>query len=76
MVNPNMMGRFRGILDPVSSLFQSLSLAFIAWTFPSMLRIEMLFGVVGGAMLLLGMLYLFTIPSFVQTKEEKYEVPS
>ncbi|WP_103104893.1 MFS transporter [Brevibacillus reuszeri] len=74
IVNTNMMGRFRGILDPVSSLFQSLSLAFIAFTFPSIFSIEMLFIIIGGSLLLLGTLYILKIPSLVQRKEKVFEI--
>ncbi|WP_047153060.1 hypothetical protein [Aneurinibacillus tyrosinisolvens] len=65
-VSPNMMGRVQGWLDPLSMLSQSLALSLIAMVFPSAVKIETLFYVIGLSVLFIGGFFLLTLPSLVK----------
>lgn len=74
IIDPKMMGRVQGWISPLMMFSQSLTLGFIAYSFPAILKVEMLFWLVGGCLMLVGIYYLFTLPKF--TKISKNETQS
>jgi hypothetical protein len=69
IVDPKMMGRVQGWINPLMMLSQSITLGVIAVAFPKILTVEMLFWLVGGCLMLVGVYYLLTLPKF--SKSEK-----
>lgn len=69
IIDPKMMGRVQGWINPLMMLSQSITLGFIAVSFPKILTIEMLYWLVGGCLMLVAMYYLIVLPKFV-TKEK------
>jgi hypothetical protein len=66
-VSPNMMRRVQGWLDPLSMLSQSLALSLIAMVFPSVVKIETLFYVIGISVLFIGGFF-FVNPPLISKK--------
>ncbi|MDZ5470163.1 MFS transporter [Bacillus sp. 31A1R] len=66
IIDPKMMGRVQGWISPLMMFSQSLTLGFIAYSFPAILKVEMLFWLVGGCLMLVGIFYLFTLPKFTK----------
>lgn len=64
IVDPKMMGRVQGWISPLMMLSQSLTLGFIAYSFPALLKVEMLFWMVGGCLILVGIFYGITLPKY------------
>ncbi|MFP3377585.1 MFS transporter [Bacillus sp. SIMBA_069] len=69
IVNPKMMGRVQGCINPLMMLSQSLTLLFIAGFYPDILAVETLFWIVGGCLIFVGVFYMISIPRFME--EEK-----
>jgi MFS transporter, DHA3 family, macrolide efflux protein len=67
IVDPKMMGRVQGWINPLMMLSQSITLGVIAVAFPKVLTVEMLFWLVGGCLILVGVYYLLTLPKFSKT---------
>ena len=70
IVEPKMMGRVQGWISPLMMLSQSITLGFIAISFPAVLSIEMLYWIVGGCLMLVGVFYMIILPKFVKETEE------
>jgi MFS transporter, DHA3 family, macrolide efflux protein len=71
IVDPKMMGRVQGAITPINMLSHTVTLALIAAFFPKFLSVEALFWVVGGALFIVGLFYMFTLPKYdVEEKEE------
>lgn len=66
IIDPKMMGRVQGLISPLTMLSQSLTLAFIAYSFPVLLTIEMLYWIVGGCLALVGLFYLIALPKLAE----------
>ncbi|MBM7694147.1 MFS family permease [Peribacillus deserti] len=64
IVDPKMMGRVQGWITPLMMLAQSLMLAIISFTFPSVLSIEGLYWIVGGALILVSFIYYYLLPKY------------
>lgn len=64
IVDPKMMGRVQGWISPLMMLSQSLTLGFIAYSFPAFLKVEMLYWMVGGCLMLVGVFYAITLPKY------------
>jgi MFS transporter, DHA3 family, macrolide efflux protein len=64
IVDPKMMGRVQGWINPLMMFAQSLTLGVIAVTFPKIVSIEMLYWMVGGCLMLVGVYYLISLPKF------------
>jgi MFS transporter, DHA3 family, macrolide efflux protein len=64
IVNPKMMGRVQGWVSPLMMFSQSLTLGFIAYSFPTFLKVEMLYWIVGGCLILVGVFYAITLPKY------------
>jgi MFS transporter, DHA3 family, macrolide efflux protein len=56
------MGRVQGWINPLMMFSQSITLGVIAVTFPKILTVEMLYWMVGGCLMLVGVYYLLTLP--------------
>jgi MFS transporter, DHA3 family, macrolide efflux protein len=64
IVDPKMMGRVQGWINPLMMFSQSITLGVIAVAFPKILTVEMLYWMVGGCLMLVGVYYLLTLPKF------------
>lgn len=69
IVDPKMMGRVQGWINPLMMFSQSITLGVIAVAFPKILTVEMLYWMVGGCLMLVGIYYLLTLPKLSMTKE-------
>lgn len=71
IVDPKMMGRVQGAITPINMLSHTVTLALIAAFFPKFLSVEALFWVVGGALFIVGLFYMVTLPKYdVEETEE------
>jgi MFS family permease len=64
IVDPQMMGRVQGLINPLMMLSQSLTLGFIAVSFPSFIPIELLFLLVGVCTVIVGIYYTIVLPRY------------
>lgn len=62
IVNPKMMGRVQGWINPVMMLAQTVTLAVIAFTYPRWVNVDMLFFGVGACLLTVSLFYLIVLP--------------
>ncbi|WP_414835490.1 MFS transporter [Bacillus sp. Ba 3] len=69
IVNPKMMGRVQGCINPLMMLSQSLTLLFIAGFYPGILAVETLFWIVGGCLIFVGIFYMISIPRFMEVEK-------
>ncbi|MCP1157464.1 MFS transporter [Bacillus infantis] len=70
IIDPKMMGRVQGWISPLMMLSQSVTLGFIAYSFPAILKVEMLYWLVGGCLILVGLFYTAVLPKYSRTEEE------
>nr|WP_258309493.1 hypothetical protein [Cytobacillus oceanisediminis] len=70
IVDPKMMGRVQGWISPLMMLSQSITLGFIAVSFPSLLKVEMLYWMVGGCLSLVGVFYSLVLPKLTKKNEK------
>lgn len=70
IIDPKMMGRVQGWISPLMMLSQSVTLGFIAYSFPEILKVEMLYWLVGGCLILVGLFYTAVLPKYSRTEEE------
>ncbi|KKB72168.1 MULTISPECIES: MFS transporter [Bacillus] len=66
IVNPKMMGRVQGWINPIMMLSQSLTLLFIAWLYPAFIALESLYWLVGGSLIAVALFYMIILPKFMQ----------
>ncbi|RBP92365.1 MFS transporter [Cytobacillus firmus] len=76
IVDPKMMGRVQGWISPLMMLSQSLTLGFIAVSFPGLLKVEMLYWMVGGCLALVGVFYSLMLPGLTKKSEKRSEAHS
>ncbi|MEH6986844.1 MFS transporter [Cytobacillus firmus] len=76
IVDPKMMGRVQGWISPLMMLSQSITLGFIAVSFPGFLRVEMLYWMVGGCLALVGVFYSLVLPGLTKKSEKTGEAHS
>lgn len=69
IVDPKMMGRVQGWINPLMMFSQSITLGVIAVAFPKILTVEMLYWMVGGCLILVGIYYLLTLPKLSMTEK-------
>ena len=69
IIDPKMMGRVQGWINPLMMLSQSITLGIIAMTFPNVVTVEMLYWVVGGCLIFVGALYTVILPKFMNEEE-------
>lgn len=69
IIDPKMMGRVQGLISPLNMLSHSMTLAFIAYSFPSLLTIEMLYWIVGGCLAIVGVFYMIVLPKLAEENE-------
>jgi MFS transporter, DHA3 family, macrolide efflux protein len=70
IIDPKMMGRVQGWINPLMMLSQSITLGVIAITFPSVVTVEMLYWLVGGCLIIVGIFYTIILPKYVKEEEE------
>jgi MFS transporter, DHA3 family, macrolide efflux protein len=75
IIDPKMMGRVQGWINPLMMLSQSITLGFIAVSFPKILTIEMLFWLVGGCLMIVAIYYLIALPKFVAKEKTSNSIP-
>jgi MFS transporter, DHA3 family, macrolide efflux protein len=66
IVDPKLMGRVQGWINPLMMVSQTITLAFIGAAFQKILSIEALFCIVGGALMLPAVYYMFVLPGLVK----------
>ncbi|WP_108671950.1 MFS transporter [Peribacillus acanthi] len=71
IVDPKMMGRVQGWISPLMMLAQSITLGFIAFAYPSIIKVEGLYWMVGGSLMIVSLIYLITIPKILKKDETK-----
>jgi MFS transporter, DHA3 family, macrolide efflux protein len=69
IIDPKMMGRVQGWINPLMMLSQSITLGVIAVSFPRILTVEMLYWMVGGCLMIVGIYYLISLPKYVSTEK-------
>ncbi|NMH69612.1 MFS transporter [Bacillus sp. RO3] len=69
IIDPKMMGRVQGWINPLMMLSQSVTLGAIAFTFPSIVTVEMLYWLVGGCLIIVGIFYTIILPKYVKEEE-------
>lgn len=69
IIDPKMMGRVQGLISPLNMLSHSLTLAFIAYSFPAILSIEMLYWIVGGCLAIVGVFYMIVLPKLAEENQ-------
>ncbi len=62
IVNPKMMGRVQGWINPLMMLAQTVTLGVIAITYPKWVNVDMLFYGVGACLLIVSIFYLIVLP--------------
>ena len=65
IIDPKMMGRVQGWINPLMMLSQSITLGVIAMTFPSVITVEMLYWLVGGCLIIVAVFYTIILPKYV-----------
>jgi MFS transporter, DHA3 family, macrolide efflux protein len=74
IVDPKMMGRVQGWINPLMMFSQSLTLGVIALAFPKVVTVEMLYWLVGGCLMIVGIYYLITLPKFSSDEKNSKKV--
>ncbi|MCA0149123.1 MFS transporter [Rossellomorea vietnamensis] len=69
IIDPKMMGRVQGWINPLMMLSQSITLGVIAMTFPSVITVEMLYWLVGGCLIIVAVFYTIILPKYVKEEE-------
>jgi hypothetical protein len=65
-----MMGRVQGWISPINMLTHTITLGLIAAFFPKFITVEALFYTVGGALVIVGLFYQFTLPKYEAEETE------
>lgn len=71
IIDPKMMGRVQGWINPLMMLSQSITLGVIAMTFPSIVTVEMLYWLVGGCLIIVATFYTIILPKYVKEEESQ-----
>jgi MFS transporter, DHA3 family, macrolide efflux protein len=71
IIDPKMMGRVQGWINPLMMLSQSITLGIIAVTFPAVVSVEILYWLVGGCLIIVGAFYTVILPKFMKEEEIK-----
>lgn len=66
LVDPKLMGRVSGWVDPLMMLAHSVSLGIIAVIFPALVKVDTIYLVIGILMLIVGTYYLLVLPKLVK----------
>jgi MFS family permease len=66
LVDPKLMGRVSGWVDPLMMLAHSVSLGIIAVIFPTYVNVDAIYFVIGFLLLAVGGYYLFVLPKLVK----------
>ncbi|MFI8686887.1 MFS transporter [Rossellomorea sp. NPDC077527] len=74
IIDPKMMGRVQGWINPLMMLSQSITLGVIALAFPSVITVEMLYWLVGGCLIIVAVFYTIILPKYVKEEETQSAV--
>ena len=74
IIDPKMMGRVQGWINPLMMLSQSITLGVIAMTFPSVITVEMLYWLVGGCLITVAVFYTIILPKYVKQDQTQSAV--
>ncbi|MGG3914805.1 MFS transporter [Rossellomorea vietnamensis] len=74
IIDPKMMGRVQGWINPLMMLSQSITLGVIAMTFPSVVTVEMLYWLVGGCLIIVAVFYTIILPKYVKQDQTQSAV--
>jgi MFS transporter, DHA3 family, macrolide efflux protein len=66
LVDPKLMGRVSGWVDPLMMLAHSISLGIIAVVFPAFVKVDTIYVAIGILMLIVGSYYLLVLPRLVK----------
>jgi MFS transporter, DHA3 family, macrolide efflux protein len=66
IVDPKMMGRVQGWVNPLMMMAQSVTLLLIAGFYPKYITVESLFWLVGSCLFLVGIFYSIILPRFIK----------
>jgi DHA3 family macrolide efflux protein-like MFS transporter len=66
LVDPKIMGRVSGWVDPLMMLAHSVSLGIVAIIFPAFVKVDMIYFAIGILMLIVGSFYLLVLPKLVK----------
>ncbi len=73
IVEPRMMGRVQGLISPLMMLSHSLTLGFIAVSFPTIISIDGLYWLVGSCAILVGVYYSIVLPKYAK-EDDKHKL--
>lgn len=68
LVDPKLMGRVSGWIDPLMMLAHSIALGIIAVIFPAFVKVDAIYYAIGILMLLVGTYYLLILPKLVKSQ--------
>ncbi|MED3961354.1 MFS transporter [Niallia taxi] len=74
IVEYKMMGRVQGCITPLLMLFQSMTLSIIAFVYPAVIKIEVLFILVGFLLNIVAIIYVVLLPKFVRSNQEMIDI--
>lgn len=76
IVNPKMMGRVQGWINPLMMLAQSITLGVIAVVFPKWVNVDILFYGVGACLLIVSIFYLIVLPKLAAKQDQQDQTDS
>lgn len=76
IVNPKMMGRVQGWINPLMMFAQSMTLGVIAVVFPKWVNVDMLFYGVGACLLIVSIFYLIVLPKLAAKQDQQEQTAS
>ncbi len=68
LVDPKVMGRVSGWVDPLMMLAHSISLGIVAVVFPAFVKVDTIYFAIGLLLLLVGTYYLLVLPRLVKNR--------
>lgn len=73
IVDPKMMGRVQGWVNPLMMLAQTATLGAIAITFPRFINVDMIFYGIGSVLLIVAVFYITVLPKLETKRQQRLE---
>lgn len=73
IVDPKLMGRVQGWINPLMMLAQTATLGIIAVTFPRCINVDMIFYGMGSVMLIVAVFYISVLPKLETRRQQQLE---
>jgi predicted MFS family arabinose efflux permease len=73
IVDPKLMGRVQGWINPLMMLAQTATLGIIAVTFPRFINVDMIFYGMGSVMLIVAVFYISVLPKLETRRQQQFE---